>query len=112
MLQALLSKWLLPIVGVVSLVSVIALGIQTWRLKNANTEIDTLTTTVASYKATIETMQKAEKLRAELGKRVVADKAMREKDLARQLNLIEGTPTNEKVSPAFRNDVMRLYREP
>lgn len=112
MLQALLSKWLLPVVGVAALLSVIAVGVQTWRLKNANTEIDTLTTTVASYKSTIETMQKAEKLRAELGKKVVADKVVRDKDLAKNLNFIEGNPSNEKVPSAFRNDVMRLYREP
>ena len=110
MIQALLSKYLLPGVSILLLMAVAAAGIQSWRLDKQITENKTLETTVASYAKTIETMQGAEILGRATAKKAAADKEVRNKDLARHLNMIEGNPTDAHVDPMLTDTVKRLYK--
>lgn len=111
MIQALLSKYLLPAVSILALTAFVGVGVQSWRLDRQITENKTLSELVASQAKTITTLQGAEKLGREAAQKASADKAMREKDLARHLNLIEGNPSDARVDPMLSDTVKRLYKQ-
>lgn len=112
MIQALLSKYLLPVAGLSILALGIGLAYQSWRVESKNTEIERLEKSVASQKATIDALKSAEILGRKAAKRATADKAVREKELARHLNFIEGKQSNARIDPMLSDTIKRLYTSP
>ena len=110
MIQALLSKYLLPGVSILLLMALTAAGIQSWRLDRQVTENKTLSDTVASQAKALETLQGAEILGRAAAKKAAADKEVREKDLSRHIKIIEGTPSNAHIDPMLSDTVKRLYK--
>jgi len=109
MIQALLSKYFAPVIMVIVLALSAGLVYKSWALEKEITKNKHLETTVASYKATIDTLKRAENLGREWAEKATADKLVREKELAQHMAKIEKEPSNEKVNPLLSDTVKRLY---